>query len=127
SGCGTPHDSMTSFIEVFSVRLRSILLRRVLDGRKKSRSPWRLTRTENGFTSIDDACVGISVFKSGRTRSTLKLAGAKGFVFTEIAVDLPAAQATARVHDFPTIAAKDLLHFGRRCLYNGPVTQAALT
>src|SRR6266404_4056702 len=117
---------MTSFIEVFSVRLRSILLRRVLDGRKKSRSPWRLSRTENGFTSIDDACVGISVFKSGRARSTLKLAGSKRFVFAEIAVDLPSAQAAARIHDLPATAAKNLLQLWRRCLDNSSVAQRTL-
>src|SRR6266478_5372588 len=100
---------MTSFIEVFSVRLRSILLRRVLDGRKKSRSPWRLSRTENGFTSIDDACVGISIFKSGRTRSTLKLTRAKRFIFDEIAVDSSPAHFTPGIHDLPQDAAKNVL------------------
>ena len=40
----------------------------------------------------------------------MELAWPKRFIFAVIAVDLPAAQAAAGIHDLPSIAAKNLLH-----------------
>src|SRR5437899_6556780 len=108
------------------MRLRSILLRRVLDPRKKSRSPWKCRRAVNGFTSIEDACVGISVLKGGCARSSHEFTGSKRLIFAEIAVYLPAAKAATGIHDFPPSAVKNLLHRWRLRLDDCAATQSAL-
>ena len=108
------------------MRLLSTVLPRVFDPRKKSRSPWKCRRTANGFTSINDPCISVSVFKSSRSRSTLELAWAKRFIFAEIAVHLPAAQAATGIHDFPAIAAKNFLHRWRLRLDHSAAAQSAL-
>ena len=109
SAWGIPHDSMTSFTEVFSLRRRSTLRLRVFDRTKKSRSPRKRRRTLNSFTLIRDSRVGVSVLKGGRTRATLELARSERFIFAEITIDLPQAQAATGIRDFPSVAAENFL------------------
>src|SRR5215470_4792751 len=81
----------------------------------------------NGFTLIDDSCVGVSVLKSGRTGPTLELAGTERFIFAEVTIDLPLAQTAAGIHDLPAVASEDFLKLRRRCLHHRPATQATMS
>src|SRR6266487_7198814 len=110
SGCGTPHDSITSFMDVFSANSRSIIVRRLLDPRKKGRSPWKLSRTVKDLTSFLDSRVGIGVFKCSSTWPGHEAAGTERFIFAIVTIDLPPAQAAARIYNFPSRAAKNFLH-----------------
>src|SRR6266700_3839153 len=75
--------------------MRSILPLRVLDPRKKLRSPWKLSRTVNAFTSLRDSRVGVSVFERCRARSTHEFTRPQRFIFAKVAVHLPAPSAAA--------------------------------
>src|SRR5262245_8748894 len=118
---------MTSFMDVFSARRRSITVSPAFDPRKKWRSPWKRSQTVNAFTLIRDSRFGVSVLKSSRTRATLKLAGPQRFIFAEITIDLPSPQPAAGVHDLPVVATEDFLQLWGCCVYNGSATQATVS
>src|SRR5438034_10426250 len=118
SGCGTPHDSITSFTDVFSANPRSIISCRLLDPRKKGRSPRKVSRTVKELTSFLDSRVGIGVFKCSPTWPGHQATGTKRFIFAIVTIDLPPAQTAARIDNFPTRAAKDFAH-SRRERFNG--------
>src|SRR5262249_11447675 len=82
--------------------------------------------TLNGFTSIYDSRVGVSVLKGSRTRTTLELARPERFIFAEITIDLPPSQTAAGIHDLPAVAPEDFLKFRGRCLYHRSTTQGAV-
>src|SRR5215471_14139099 len=113
-------------MDVFSVSDRSTTVSPAFDPRKKSRSPRKRSRTVNAFTLIHNLRVGVSVFKSRRTRATLELAGPERLIFAEITIDLPSPQAAAGIHDLPTVAPEYLLKLRGCCLYNGPAAQATV-
>src|SRR5436190_21683972 len=99
-----PHDSITSFMEVRSPSLRSTVSILNFGPRKKSKSPRKVSRTVNGFTSVDDSRTGIGVLERGCARTALELSGPEWFIFAKITVDLPATQTAAGIHNFPAIA-----------------------
>src|SRR5262249_2770124 len=117
---------MTSFIDVFSASGRSITVSPAFDPRKKSRSPWKRSRTVNAFTLIHNSRIGVSVLKSRRTWTTLELAGPERFIFAEITIDLPSPQAAAGIHDLPAVAPEYLLKLRGCCLYNRAATKATV-
>src|SRR5207248_9283618 len=110
----------------FSVSRRSITASRAFDPRKTLRSPWKQSRSLNGFTSIYDPRVGVCVLKSGRTWSSLELAGPERFIFAKITIDLPPPQTATGIHDLPAVAPEDFLKFGGCCLYSRSATQATV-
>src|SRR5437763_13612910 len=121
-----PHDSITSFIEVRSLSLRSAISLRNFGPREKSKSTRELSRAVNGFTSFKNSRVGIGVLGGGRARTTLELSGPEWFVLAQITIDLPSPETAAGVHDFPAITSKNFLKFRRRRLDNGAAPQAAM-
>src|SRR5438552_10061871 len=80
----------------------------------------------NGFTSLRDPRVCVRVLEGGRARTAHEFPRAERFIFAKIAVDLPSAQTAAGIHDFPPVAAENLLHLWRLSQHNCPVAQAAL-
>src|SRR5437899_11582554 len=56
----------------------------------------------------------VSILKSGRARARHEVSGTERFVFAVVAIELPAAQTAAGVHNFPARAAEDALDFGCR-------------
>src|SRR5207247_3073814 len=124
--CVPPHDAVTSFIDVFSANRRSIISGRLLGRRKKDRSPWKFSRSAKELTSFLDSRVGIGVFKCSSTWPGHEAAGTERFILAIVTIDLPPAQAAARVHDFPSRAAKNFLHGRSRCFDNYAATQAAV-
>src|SRR5689334_18100011 len=98
---------MTSFMDVFSARGRSITASLAFDPRKILRSPLKRRQTLNGFTSIYDSCVGVRVLERSGARTALELSGAERFIFAEITIDLPSPQTAAGIHDLPPVAPED--------------------
>src|SRR5204862_5610550 len=84
------------------------------------------SRTRKELTSFLDSRAGIGVFKCSSTWSSHEAAGTKRFIFAIVTIDLPPAQAAARIHDFPSRAAKNVLHGRRRRFDNYAATQADL-
>src|SRR5437867_13379631 len=99
---------------------------RALRPRKKARSPWKLSRTVNGFTLLHDSRIGVSVLKGGCTRSPHEFTWSERLILAVVTVHLPSPQTTSGIHNLPSGAAEDLLHRWRLRLNHCPVPQSAL-
>src|SRR5882724_7486126 len=98
--------------------------------RQRTNPPWRTcagSQLESYATSIGDSRVGVRVLEGGRARPPHELARSERLIFSVIAVDLPAAQTAAGIHNPPPITAKHLLHIRRLSLDNRPMAQTALS
>src|SRR5438477_12997431 len=98
--------------------------------RHRTNPPWRTcaeSQLESYGTSIRDSRVGVRVLESSRARPPHKLARSERLIFSVIAVDLPAAQTAAGIHNLPSITAKHLLHIRRLSLDNRAMAQNTLS
>src|SRR5437773_9998387 len=99
---------------------------RVLRPKKKVRSPWKLSRTVNGFTLLHDSRVGVSVLKGGCTRSSHEFTWSERLIFAGVTVHSPSPQTTSGIHNLPPSAREDFWHRWRFRLNGCAVTQCAL-
>src|ERR1700724_2808667 len=80
----------------------------------------------NWLTLPGDPRIRVSILECRSTRPRHEAAWAKRFVFAPIQIDLPMAQATACIDNFPARAAEDAVHRSIGCLDDHAMAQPAL-